>query len=687
MTIECRRFLAPLVLLALAIAGLAQAAAAAPPLLPSPYDILRSQDLEPPVLDAVPICVPEGLDPATTPILEQAEAGDWRMARKSLRSWMAGFERPGVVLVVFDTVLWSRAEEERADRLEVEERLRALLRREDVRERAVCPRLELARILLFMDRISEASAHLTRAETWLDEQSAESERAKALRDAVAFYRAEILYRRGQAFDAHLAYRRLAQSAPPRLALAARLRLTDLSFDAGRAEGVSTEYETLLPRASAFGASTDAWALRAAEAALDVGETDRATRWLERFLETGATRDVRDAVEIRLADLDVAQNDPLAARKRLSSISGRRRNDPIGALAAVRAIDLDVAAGSAEQRVEILMKALRDQRRGVRRYALGVLMKQLGERGDYDGALVVATRLAYEGVDPTVTPNFTAHLDRLLDGIVAGDRDCRMLVRALGGRYGILIERASSPEPFAQVGECFESMELPWLASTLYRKIARRFGTPGGERVAMPLARTSLATSDFTLARRMAEAALETGQPDAIAWRAIRAEANFLDERPEKAAEDLRAVLDKPSVGRERGKLVRLLAMTLRDRRDLGDMTLIADRVPSWLEESGHAPGSRAAMVEAALLTAHAYRQAGWSARAHKLYRTVDKHAPPGALRASARFWLGLADQPTSNDEPAWGADPPERLGSPWGRVAVLERNLRELESAYGERRR
>ena len=92
--------------------------------------------------------------------------------------------------------------------------------------------------------------------------------------------------------------------------------------------------------------------------------------LERFLESGPPRDARDAAEVRLADLDVLYDDPLLARKRLSGVSGRRRRDPVGSLAAIRAIDLGISPGSPDQRLDLLLTAVRDQRHGVRRYAVG-----------------------------------------------------------------------------------------------------------------------------------------------------------------------------------------------------------------------------------------------------------------------------------------------------------------------------
>lgn len=659
----------------------AEIATAADGLPPSPYDILRSRDLDTPLLDAVPYCVPPGLDPAVTPVLEQASAGEWRDAREGLADWARGFDAPGMELVTLDAVLMSREAEEREDRLEVEEHLRAILRRSDIDAVELCLRLELARTLLEMGRDSEAAAQLARAERRLEDERSESRHA----EDIAFWRAEILYRRGRAFDAHLAYRNLARSTDARLALASRLRLTDLSFDSGKIDSVSDEYEALLPRASAYGASVSGWARRAAEAALDAGEHGRAISWLERFLESGPGRDARDAVEVRLADLDVVYEDPLLARKRLAGVSNRQRSDPLGALAAVRAIDLGVAPGSPDQRLDLLLRTLRDQRDGVRRYALGVLMEELRHRGDLDGSLAVATRLAYEGLDPVVTPNYTEGLDAVLARLSAyraEGGDCGELVRALGGRYGILIERASHPEAFAKVGECFEEMELPWLAARLYRTITRRFGTEGAEGIALPLARASLSVGEVTLARRVASAALDEPGASVNEWRAILAEADFLEGRYGESASGLKQILDDPDLARDRGRLIRLLALTLEASGSRRDAGFVGDRVVRWLEEGAAAPGAEAAMVEAAILTAHAHRHARQESEAHRLYRAVDAHAEPGALRSSARFWLGMGGEADAQSEPAWGEDPNLALGTPWARYATFEKRLAPLWKSY-----
>lgn len=649
---------------------------------PSPYDILGSRDLETPLLDAVGYCVPKGLDSAIDPILEQAETGEWGEARVMLTDWARDLDRPGLELVILDAVMQSRSGTDREAWLEAEDWIRTLLRRKDIKPHALCARLELGRLLLLMGRESEAAAQLTRAAQWIDEFEPENAHA----DDVAFWRAEILYRIHDSFDAHLAYRKLTKSKNARLALAARLRLTDLSFDAGKTDRVSDEYEALLPRASAFGGSTKGWALRASEAALDSGDRGRALRWLERFLEAGAGRDARDAAEIRIADLDASYNDPLLARKRLSGVSGKRRSDPIGALASIRAIHLGVAKGSADQRLALLMVALRDQREGVRRYALGVLMEELAHLGDLDGALAVATRLAYEGPDPVVTPDYEELLDELLMQVAAkrdGGGGCQEVVRALGGRYGILIERASKPAAFARVGECFEEMELPWLAATLYRAITRRFGVIGATQIALPLARSSLAIGEITLARRVATAALEDPDDDVVAWRAILAEADFREERFAAASAGFVQVLDSQRVARDRGKLVRMLAKTFGGQGRASDVDFAAARIPGWLAADDAAPESRAFLIEAAMLTAHRYRESGRAKDALAMYRVVDKHAGAGAMRSSARFWLGLSQQKDSAGNPAWGEDPNVALGSPWARYARFETSLTPLWAAYG----
>ncbi len=649
---------------------------------PSPYDILNSRDLETPLLDGPSFCVPDGLDSAVDPVLEQAEAGEWQIARDQLADWAEGLDAPGPRLAVLDAVFFARRAVERVELIESEERLRTLLRAEATEGHRLCLRMELARSLLQLSRISEAAAQLTRARRILDERGQEGLRA----GEVAFQRAEIFYLRGLRFEAHLAYRELARAESARLALAARLRLTDLSFDAGKIKSVSTEYEALLPRATAFGGSNRGWALRASEASIDAKDASGALRWLESFLGDRPSRDARDAAEIRLADLDVAFQDPLKARERLSGVSGRHRDGAIGALAAVRMVDLGVSAGSPEQRLASLLKAVREQRDGVRRYALSVLMRELSHRGDLEAALAVATRLAYDTIDPVVSPGYEEELDELLTRVTAqagGLEACQLIVRAIGGRYGILIERARRADPFARLGECFENMELPWLASKVYRSVTRRFGPGGAQAIALPLARVSIPIGDVTLARRVATAALEDPDGQAPAWKAVVAEADVIDGRYAEAAASLSEIIDSPQVEAQRAKLISLLGQTLEHIPGTAQAELIAARAPVWLNGEGLQPGAEAKMLEASILAAHVLRKAGKLKRAASLYRVIDEKAEGGSIRSSARFWLGNAGEPNAAKEPAWGDDPDIELGSPWGRVALFQRKSASLRKSFG----
>jgi hypothetical protein len=652
----------------------------AEPLPPSPYVLVPGRFLETPLVEAVPYCVPEGLDPAIDPILEQADAGAWQSARELLGESIRRRETSQDSLRVLEDVFAAREAPDRSARLAIESRLRERLREPMPQDRALCLRMELARILMLLGRDAEAAGQWALSERLLD---ASFPTNSSRRDALAFGQAEVLYRTGMRFEAHLAYRELARADEPRLAAAARLRLTDLSFDAGRVENVGLEYEALLPRATAFGASAEGWALRAAEAALAVGDHERGQRWIERFVEGETDQDVLDLATIRRADLEVALGDPSRARARLAEIGGRRAGQPIGSLAAIRAIDLGISDEAPRERVERLVEIIRVHPQTLRRYALDVLMSELAEREEVEDALIVATRLAYEGTDPVVTPGFGSRLDDLLDRLTAGEgADCERILNVLGGRYGILIERTSGVGPFVQLGECFEQIELPWLAAPVYRAISRHFGAVGAERVALPLARAAASIGELALARRMAEASLAEPGPDEIAWRAVLAEVDFRQSRIAAAVAGLQAVLDAPELALERGRLARLLSLSFDEHDDPEAVSFLAERLPRWLEQAPSAPVARASMLEATLQTAHVLRREGWLERARRLYRVIDRHAGDGTLRSSARFWLGVEEEDQAIRGAVWGEDPTKTLASPWGRLARFEQRFESLAAAY-----
>lgn len=664
------------------LAGIIASAALAAKSPPSPVDILGRRDLDAPFLDAVPICVPPALDGLVDSVVEKAQAGEWKAAHDALGRWSEQLAEQADALSALDSIFRAREARSREGRLAAEAQLAQRVREPAQEANESCLRLERARLLLLVDRAAEAAAQLRRVEEDLDGSDPS---ARALASAVAYGKAEILYLAGRRFEAHMAYRKLAADPNPRIALAARLRLTDLSFDAGKIEPVSREYETLLPRAGAFGASLEGWSLRAAEAALDAGDPARALHWLDRATEAMSDRDARDAADIRRADLEVRLDDPMAARKRLAAIVVRRGSDPIGALAAVRAVDLGVAEGKADAGLETLARVIRDGREGLRRYALGVLMRALAAKGEFEQAVAVATRLAFDGVDAVVVPDYATSLDGLLARLADGEEaDCDRMLRALGGRYGILIERASSVAPFARLAYCFERKELPWLAVPVYRTISRRFGAAGASAIALPLARASLDVGDVSLARHMADAALADASNERPAWEAIVAEADFADGRTAFAAKRARSVLDDPGLGPARARLVLALARSAAKQGSLEDARSVAERVPRWLASLPEEGASieRLRLLDAALVAGHFLRRKAEPEAAFALYRAVDRHAEAGALRSSARFWLGLARQPNVEGERAWGRDADESLGAPWSKVAAFEERYEVLRDVY-----
>jgi hypothetical protein len=258
------------------------------------------------------------------------------------------------------------------------------------------------------------------------------------------------------------------------------------------------------------------------------------------------------------------------------------------------------------------------------------------------------------------------------------------VRALGGRYGILIERASSVGPFAQLGRCFERMELPWLAVPVYRTISRRFGAQGASDVALPLARASLATGDFSLARHMADAALSDESNASAAWEAIVAESDYQAGQNAFASTRAKRVLDAAELDLQRPSLALAMARAAAATSSVADARFLAARLPDWLErQEGEASSvARLRLLEAGLSSAHVLRRAAAHDAAFVLYRAIDRHAEDGSMRSSARFWLGIARQPGAGGARAWGDDVDRTLGSPWARVAGFEERFEGLRDVY-----
>ncbi len=643
---------------------------------PSPYAILGSDLLDPPRLEAIPVCIPTRLSMALGDFEKVISEEDFEAADEFLGAFEGTIaiqeptERESD-LTLLRAVLAARRAADRERRVAAYELLDDIAKHDRDSERLGCALIESARILVALDRLPEAYAVTRRIAKQYAWQGDDHPAMMAGR----FFDAEILYRRGEDFNAHLAYREIAGTNNPRIAAAARLRLTDLSFDAGKSRPVQLEYETLLPHGSAFGARMADWALRASEAALDAGDFSAARAWFDRHAEEIEDRDARDVAEIRRADLDALEGRPDEAFKRLRGLFGRKGELDIEALAKVRSVDLGVSSASPDMRIAQLHRATATRKRRVRVYALSVLVHELLLLGRLDEGIAAVTRLAYEGADPVLARFFSQDVNALLERVrldAQGGAGCRRMVRRLGGRYGILMDHASEAAPFLALGHCFERLNFNDLAVALYRSLPRVFGLSVARTVALPLARTSLAAGEPAMARAAAQVNLRHEDVDAAAWRALLARAEAVLGHADKARGLLRQLLPNDAVLDQRVELVLLFAKLI-DGRPHGDDTRLLMRTLASIPEAEQREHITA-FSEANMRTAQILRRQGRLDDARRFYRVAASHLREGSRKQEALYWTGQSTSSTEgSDESAQGA---------WTRLAVYDETTRSMSAKH-----
>ncbi len=646
---------------------------------PSPYVILGSGLLDPPRLEAIPVCVPARLSLQLGDFEAAIDGSDFEAAKK----WLKDYEGTIAIqdpeehkrdVALLRATHAARSASGRAKRLVAYGLLQEITRREREPQRLVCALIESARLLTALARLPEAGAttkRILKHHSWLGDDHASVQAAK-------FFDAELLYRRGDDFNAHLRYRELAGSTNPRLAAAARLRLTDLSFDAGKSRSVQLEYETLLPHGAAFGARLVDWALRAAEAALDAGEFAAAESWLDRYLEEIEDRDTRDTVEIRRADLDALRGKPEQSFKRLRGLWGRKGRSDVEALARVRSIDLGVSSEAPDVRIGRLHDATASHNQRVRVYALSVLVHELVLLGRIDEGVAAVTRLAYEGADSVLARRFPEDLAALLERArvdVEDEGGCKRMIRRLGGRYGILLDHARDVEPFLALGRCFESLRLHDLAVALYRSLARSFGSSVASRVALPLARTSLEVGDVALARAAAEANIRHGGRQLAQWRALLTRAEAALDHDDKARVMVRELLANNVAPDQRVSLTLLFAQLLDGRSYDQDTALLA----RTLEGTSRVLRDRDPTVfaEANMRTAEILRRQGRLQAATKFYELAADFLPEGARRDEAFYWSKRESHTAAGTR-----EEESGVGGPWTRLARYDQAAQSLEQRH-----
>ncbi len=642
---------------------------------PSPYAILGSDLLDPPRLEAIAACIPTRLSMGLGDFEKAIGEGDFEAAGEHLDTFEGtiAIQEPAEResdLALIRAVLAARKAVTREQRFAALALVEEITKHERDSERLGCALAESARLLIAMGRLPEAYAATRR----IVKQYAWQGDDHPLMLAARFYDAEILYQRGEEFDAHLAYREIAGSKHPRIAAAARLRLTDLSFDAGKSRPVQLEYETLLPHGQAFGARMADWALRASEAAIDAGDYNAARAWFERHAEEIEDRDARDVAEIRRADLEALQGRPDEAFKRLRGLFGRKGRPDIEALARVRSIDLGVSSAPPDERITQLHDATATANRRVRVYALAVLVHELLLLGRLDEGIGAVTRLAYEGADPVLARRFPDDVDALLERVridASSDAGCRRMIRRLGGRYGILLDHSSNVEPFLTLGRCFEDLGFNDLAVGLYRSLPRTFGLSVARKVALPLARTSLGTGEPAMARAAAEVNLRHGDVDAKAWRALQARAEAALGHADKARAQLRKILREGAPEDQRVELLALYASLLDGRPYDDDTRLLTEQLKSV--PKSQRGKFESAFSEANMRTAQILRRQGRMKSAREFYRVAAAHLPEGSRKREALYWSGVA--PDSN-EPDSG-----RTGA-WTRLATYDQTTRDMSAKH-----
>jgi tetratricopeptide (TPR) repeat protein len=536
-----------------------------------------------------------------------------------------------------------------------------------------CAELERARLELRRGRLEEAAAAATRAARASDGLHA---------DEASFLRAEALYRSHWIHQATPIYESLARSKNARLAAAARLRLADLHFDESAASA-HAEYESLLEGAETFGADALAWAPRAAEAALAAGDPAAARRWLERYGKSAPSKEAAARAHIRIADTFVMEGQVGRAVALLASTTEEQGDSPTGALARLRALELQppAASATAESRA-FLEQMLGAESPALSSYGGALLARALVAAGELDPALDVLSRASAHRVPPGLTKLVADAYDAALQAVLAGGSDtdpaCVTLVRRLGGRAALLVGRARAPDAFLALGSCYTRLGLPQASLEIYRDVLHSYGTGDPESLALHVAETALAAGDTLLARRVLESRNEKVRATP-AHQLLLAEVELAEKRPDAAAALLAPLTASDARGSDRLRATVGLARAASDLADPAPYREALDDAVRALAK-GDTGSRRAQLGEAAFLTGRLHRRAGDAEHARACFAIAVESLPPGAMRSEAAYWRASVSESALEatlalDDAAAGD------ASPWSRLA---RNALAIDALRSE---
>ncbi len=655
---------------------------AAPLVLPpSPYAILSPRILRPPAIDAFPLCIPPNLDSDLDEIARTAASGRLQDAIKGLESYAT----QGRALPFGGNLLWStivaRAADKKGARVTAEKKLHDELIDGGPVGPSVCAHLELARIMILLERFPDAAAQAALARRL----SPELARPDKMMEAADFYKAEALYFSNHPVKAKALYKVLAQSKTRRTVAAARLRLTDIEFDAGERAVTRRDYGDLLAGATAFGASEIGWAPRVAESHIAGGDLAEAHSWLRRYLRSMPSADAAAAVGLRFADVLAALGKVDDARIAIENVAAKWSGRPVGVVAALRKIDLDLSRLSPEKKRIELRKHARSGHRGISLYAKTLLGRLLWESGDRYGALDVYARLAYENPRAELVDDVTPDIERLLNEAAENarnDENCAAYVRGLSERRALLARYAETPGPFIRLGECYELLGFPETALDVYRDVTRAFGAKVAREVSLPVARAALASGDVGAARTAARAGVRVGGDRGPHWSLLLGEAELFDGKLKVAAEIL-------------GPLVEARQPDGDELRAIASLAKAAARLPRAKAYGDSLAKAIAALPvearfdrleqfgEACLLSAETLRRNGDGPAAVSLYGEAVEALPDGARRAEAAYWLGALEDDRGRSIAAWQLAAKMPDAGTWRRLAENELRMVGLRGAVG----
>ncbi len=230
-----------------------------------------------------------------------------------------------------------------------------------------------------------------------------------------------------------------------------------------------------------------------------------------------------------------------------------------------------------------------------------------------------------------------------------------------------------------LGACFEHMKLERLAISLYRTLARTYGSKVANDVALPLARASLAAGDASLARAAAQVNIRHGGAQVPEWKALLAGAEATLSHDEAARDLLRELLQGNKLPDQQVSLAfsfgRLIAA--HPFKEAGDTKLL-ERVLYSVPES-HRASSASEFGQASMLVAARLRAAGQPTRAGTFYSLASEYLPDGARRDEARYWatgFGSAKREQAGDVPS------EERSGPWLRLTQYEAKASVLTNRY-----